>query len=503
LEIDGSCIDPRTLERVEPGAVGAAGFDSREEIIMRRQAIRWVTCVSSLALSLAIGGCLERDLGELDPKVGRVLDQGVSTGGVTDVDLLLVVDDSTSMREEQELLRREIPNLVRGLTEPPDEDGDGEPDWPAVESLRVAVVTSDMGTNGIELRGLGGCGLDSTLMDPYGPDGRFRQDLSCDPSGSLIQSWQTGENVDAFVDRVGCVANAGIRGCGFEQPLLAGARALSRSAETGFPRDEALLAVLVLTDEEDCSVGDPEAFYADVPVGNAMALNQYCVDNPSLLASAVSLAQDLSAGRDQSGFVFAAITGVPVSVAGESPETILRDPGMEYVFDSTAPLGLRPACVATNDDGTERSNATPARRVVEVAAQIDDALVRSICEDDFRPAIAELTRRIGRELEGVCLDRGLVPAEDGSVDCVVQELLPEGMRCDALPGRSDLGTDPETGRTECLVDQVPGGAGSGWSYELLDGCSEIRFTPDAVPPLGTRVEFKCLVEVPSSEATGA
>ncbi len=431
---------------------------------MREQAIRWVTCVSSLALCLSFAGCLERDLGTLDPKVGRVLDQGVSTGGFTDVDLLLVVDDSGSMREEQDLLGREIPNLVRGLTAPPDEDGDGEPDWPAVESLRVAIVTTDMGTNGVEFRGLAGCGLDSRLMDPYGPDARFREDVACDGSGSPLQTWQMGEDVDAFVDRVGCVANAGIQGCGFEQPLGSGAKALSRIDETGFPRDDALLAVLVLTDEEDCSVGDPTAFYASVPASDAKALNRYCVENPSLLRDAASLAQDLSAGRDQSGFVFAAITGIPVAMAGQSPATILADPAMDYVYDDAELLGIRPACVATNTDGTERSRATPARRVVEVAGEIEDALVRSICEDDFRPAIAELTRRIGHQLDGVCLDRGLVPNEDGSVDCVVEELLPEGMRCEELPGRSDSRHRP--GDRPRPVPRGPGARRRGLRLEL-------------------------------------
>jgi hypothetical protein len=468
------------------------------EEIMRKHWIVWGTCVLLVVGAL---GCLDRELAQLEPRVGRAIEVPVNSDGIADVDLLLVIDDSTSMREEQELLRREIPQLVRGLTAPPDEDGDGEPDWTPVESLRVAVVTTDMGTNGVPISGLGGCGLESTSRDPLGADGRFRQSITCDATGSTIQSWQMGEDVDAFVDRVGCVADAGIRGCGFEQPLAAGAVALSRFAETGFPRDESLLAVLVLTDEEDCSVGDTTAFYAALPT-DTQGLNRHCINNPSYLRTAAELAQSLAIGRDPSRFVFAAITGIPVVLAGESPADILADPLMEYAFDDGEDLGLRPACVASNPDGSDRSRATPGRRVVEVAAEIEGALVRSICEDDFRPAVAELTRRIGRQLENVCLSRGLVADEDGSVDCVVEERLPEGMRCEDVPGRVAIGTDPRTGRALCLIEQVPSGVGSGWHYRSLDGCEEIRFTADAIPPLGTSLEFKCLVEVPSTDPVG-
>jgi len=471
---------------------------------MREQMICWVTCV--LGLLVVSTGCVDRDLGVLEPRVGRAIDMPVNSDGIADVDLLLVIDDSTSMSEEQELLEREIPSLVRGLTSPPDEDGDGEPDWTAVESLRVAVVTTDMGTNGVNTSELGGCGLESSLRDPYGADGALRQDVACDPSASLVQRWQTGDDVDAFVDRVGCVANAGTRGCGFEQPLAAGARALSRTLETGFPRENALLAVLVLSDEEDCSVADANAFYADLPrtgttTERLIALNRYCVNN-SFLHDAADLARDLSAGRDASRFLFGAITGIPVDLAGESPSTILRDTRMEPVFDDTVRGGIRYACRAANPDGSDRSVATPATRIVEVASHIEGALVRSICEDDFRPAIAELTRRIGRKLEGVCLARGLSPSDDGSVDCVVEETLPEGMRCEDVPGRTSIGADPRTGRARCEITQVPSGVGSGWTYESIDDCDEIRFSADAIPPLGASLRFQCLVEVPTTDPVG-
>src|SRR5690606_15931170 len=62
----------------------------------------------------------------------------------TGVDLLLVVDNSNSMHEEQESLAAALPTLVTALVSPPDEDGDGEPDWLPVTDLQIGVITTDM-----------------------------------------------------------------------------------------------------------------------------------------------------------------------------------------------------------------------------------------------------------------------------------------------------------------------------------------------------------------------
>ena len=52
------------------------------------------------------------------------------------------------MAEEQANLAASLPTLVQQLVEPPDADGDMEPDWLAVTDLRIGVVTPDMGTGG-------------------------------------------------------------------------------------------------------------------------------------------------------------------------------------------------------------------------------------------------------------------------------------------------------------------------------------------------------------------
>ena len=58
----------------------------------------------------------------------------------------------------------------------------------------------------------------------------------------------------------GCIADVGESGCGFESPLAAARRALQRASDptdpesSGFLRPDAWLALIFLTDEDDCSL---------------------------------------------------------------------------------------------------------------------------------------------------------------------------------------------------------------------------------------------------------
>ena len=62
-------------------------------------------------------------------------------------------------------------------------------------------------------------------------------------------------------DALSCISSVGDAGCGLEAPLEAMKRALdgSHPENAGFVRRGALLAVVILTDEDDCSA-DPALF---------------------------------------------------------------------------------------------------------------------------------------------------------------------------------------------------------------------------------------------------
>ena len=72
----------------------------------------------------------------------------VAAPGPVRVDIVVLVDNSGSMSQEQAALTTAFPALIRDLVEPADDDGDGRPDHAPVDDLHVGVITSDMGTMG-------------------------------------------------------------------------------------------------------------------------------------------------------------------------------------------------------------------------------------------------------------------------------------------------------------------------------------------------------------------
>src|SRR5690606_14085129 len=89
-----------------------------------------------------------------------------------------------------------------------------------------------------------------------GEDGRLQTGADCGMNRGWLERGDTG-----VVDSFSCSAKVGINGSGTEMPLEAARLALTdRTADgsnTGFLREEALLALVVLTDEDDCSVQGP------------------------------------------------------------------------------------------------------------------------------------------------------------------------------------------------------------------------------------------------------
>ncbi|WP_157069415.1 hypothetical protein [Sandaracinus amylolyticus] len=451
--------------------------------------------VLSVLIALVITtGCFERNTGAIVPRLGNVQEVRLTTGGFRNVDLVLLVDDSGSMEEEQDILEERIADLVRDLTTPPDENGDGRADWGAVDRLRVAIVTTDMGTSGVPAPdGVGVC-------EGLGDDGEYQSAASCSGAELGLQVYQTGEDAGAFAARIGCIVDSlGLNGCGIEQQLEAASRAVERGSDVpdGFPAEDAILAVLVLSDEEDCSLEQPDAFYAEFE--RTGRVNLLCQDaalgangaSQAWLRSIDSLATRLAAGREDGSFVFGAITGLPIDLSGESPATILADPRMVY-GERTDSMNRRvPTAACTSENG----DATPARRIVEVASRFERSVLHSICSDDFGPAIQEVTRAIAQQIGEFCLPRR-IPLVGERVECELRVKLAEGESCDRARGQTEVERDD--GRAVCVVDQVAadGSTGQGYFYADSEECPQIVFTDAARPPLGASVVASCYFETP-------
>ena len=180
-----------------------------------------------------------------------------------DIDILFVIDNSGSMKEEQDNLRRNFPSFTRALKALPQ----------GLPNVHIAVVSSSMGAG--RFAGVPGCpvGGDSGIFQSAGRAGNCRG-----PRDPFISAVGADRNFDGDIDDVlSCIAPLGTNGCGFEQQLLAARTALDPlrmpAQNRGFLREEAVLALVLLTDEDDCSAPvdtnlfDPAQTLVSQPLG--------------------------------------------------------------------------------------------------------------------------------------------------------------------------------------------------------------------------------------------
>ena len=262
----------------------------------------------SLATTAAVAGtsCLERPVTQQTPKTSNQFVDTVALRGVDKLDLLFMVDSSKSMADKQLILRDAVPVLLRRLITPDclneSEAPTGQravdgvcpagthPEFRPIEDIHVGVISSSLGAAGGH-----GCSVsDRGQLVPSVPmqgrpalgswDGRGF--LAWDPSGE--KNTPPGENdldrlVAGFRDHI---VGTGETGCGFEASLEAwyrflidpdppidvtlvtdmnsGALVASRGAtntelleqRAKFLRPDSLLAIVMLSDENDCSIVD-------------------------------------------------------------------------------------------------------------------------------------------------------------------------------------------------------------------------------------------------------
>lgn len=318
------------------------------------------------------------------------------------LDLLVMVDDSGSMAAEQEALADAMPELVRVLATG-DVEPDGVEDFTPVTDLHVGVVSSDMGIGGYSIE---------NCTDPDGDDGVLLHEPSPDIAGCAtvyptFLTYGAGSGLSTFRMDFSCIATLGIDGCGLEQQLEAVLKALTPASSSvrfsgdttghgdgenaGFLRDDSLLVVLLVTDEDDCSTGTPDFFDPDSPTLTA-PLNIRCGVHDDLLYPISRYVDGLRALRP--GFpdkiVLGALVAVPLEVRDSSFEEILAHPQMVVEVDPADPRRLAHSCPDIN--------GFPPRRIVEAAQELDllgsGAVVGSLCDGDFSGMFARLLARI-------------------------------------------------------------------------------------------------------------
>jgi hypothetical protein len=194
------------------------------------------------ALSLVACGPSGRDGGGGGDDTGDGPDGG---GGSNDpgtaqkcskMDIVFVVDDSGSMSEEQTNLATNFPMFATVLQNYVNDEG-------LHIDFRVAVTTTgkDFTTTFT--------GFPLPPMTEHGPDGVFLNNCG------VAQRW-LDSNTPNLGTTLGCRANVGTGGTSYEMPLLMTKNALDKHGNVenaGFIRQDALLGVVMLTDEDDSS----------------------------------------------------------------------------------------------------------------------------------------------------------------------------------------------------------------------------------------------------------
>ncbi|MEZ4398387.1 MAG: VWA domain-containing protein [Kofleriaceae bacterium] len=168
-------------------------------------------------------------------------DPDAADEGCAKIDILFVVDNSGSMAQEQANLATNFPQFISVIEQ-------------SGLDYRVAITTTGMDYTYTQTLFPGGPTL--PMSQDGGDNGAMLQPAGC----NLTRRWiQLGDPDPAAA--FACAANVGTSGPSDEMPLAAMRAAfderLADGTNVGFRRDDALLAVVMLTDENDCSYEQP------------------------------------------------------------------------------------------------------------------------------------------------------------------------------------------------------------------------------------------------------
>jgi hypothetical protein len=429
---------------------------------MKRHAAKtklsWIAVVAAVAL--AASACVNRPIEEPKPQgtgeTGKVYPLSLEK----DIDILFVLDNSNSMGLEQENLRKNFPKFIEALRAPSLNN--------KIPNVHLGVISTDLGAGNYSLpscevsNGDGG----KLLAQP-------RQAGCVGPSKSYIEYIEgvtninnpaVGDPIDKVKQAFQCIAEIGTGGCGFESTIEAARRALDPklNRNPGFIRKDAFLAVVFITDEDDCSAQKPQLFdpnqnqindplgpltsfrcfefgvQCDCPGGackrTSMGARKSCKPAHNWLYKVEDYKRFFEGLKPKGRLLMFAVAGPTDKV--------------EVGMDNQNP-SLRPSCQ------TSLGSAAPAIRIKALIDGIDkgenqgyfnegtnhnytQSLDVNICSPDYSPALRLLGRKIVAALGGQCL---VAPpmTRNGGIACAKGDSL----------GQDDLGR-PVTCQQGCL-----------------------------------------------------
>jgi len=259
------------------------------------------TALLAVSLGATTGGCLNRPIDRINPRTTSTVVERLLQSGVDKIDLLLAVDNSISMADKQQILAAAVPDLVNRLVTPNcvDEAGlptgqtvdpagecpDGsKPEFPPIRNINVGIISSSLG----DLTS-GAC-ASATVVHPDdqahlltrapSPVNTYKDQgfLAWDPDGKRDPAGE-GDAAALAGDLTNLVIGVDQVGCGYEMQMESILRFLVdpdpyasvvedppnylKEVDTdtvvleqrkNFLRPDSLLAIIILSDENDCSI---------------------------------------------------------------------------------------------------------------------------------------------------------------------------------------------------------------------------------------------------------
>ena len=209
-----------------------------------------------------------------------------------------------------------------------------------------------------------------------------------------------------------CLVQVGTQGCNYEQQLSAAADGLNTD---NFVRPDSITLILVVSDEEDCSIGSEEWYQLD-ELSNAEA-NLACGRHQDLLKDIndireTMIASKVAAGGTGDRVMFAGIIGVPPVAACQGSGTQISEclnvsPGIngagtvgdpDEVQRMVAPdvyqVYYEYACERYEGDEAV-TKAYPGARFVKLAQSFGEmGYIYSICNEDWTPVMTNVANTL-------------------------------------------------------------------------------------------------------------
>jgi len=309
--------------------------------------------VAAMVAGVALGGagCLSRPINPLQPTTSTTEVETLHQSKVDKIDLLLMIDNSASMADKQAILADAVTNLVTGLLNPKCLDQatmKNEQVPPALTPTENCLAGYSREFNpvfdvhiGIVSSSLGGHGEDNSCEDTsISPNGNDHGHLLNRGSSGTVSTYLNkgflawdpntqlkppgiGDLATLSSTLADLVAGTGQSGCGYEasleswyrflvdpKPYTSITMASGKAVQSGrddallqqradFMRPDSLLAIIMLSDENDCSIKE----YSYYPiVGNSAenfqlpAPSKQCATDPT--SSCCTSCQFLKAGDE-------------------------------------------------------------------------------------------------------------------------------------------------------------------------------------------------------------